>query len=91
VAALDAGGTIDPATGRVYLSLVNRDRDEEMSVDLRGVAAKRALAFRLHADDPTSGNTPKDPERVTPVEVSIDPSKPFELPPHSLTVVVLDS
>lgn len=85
---LDAGGTADPSTGRVHLSLVNRSREEDLVVTVDGVGGD-ALVVRLAADDPFAGNTPQEPSRVVPVEEKTRVEGSLVLPPHSHTTVVI--
>ena len=84
--ALDAGATLDSASGRVHLSLVNRHRTEELEVTLRGVGGA-ARIVRLAHDDPFAGNTLAAPTVVVPEETKVDDLTSLVLPPHSHTTV----
>jgi len=83
---VDCGATLDPQTGRVHVSLVNRLRDQEVVVDLLGVSgpAKRVLLWH---DDPFAGNTVDAPTRVVPVEDDVH-TDGLVLPPHSHTTLL---
>jgi alpha-N-arabinofuranosidase len=87
--AVDAGGTIDPSTGRIHLSVVNRERDEEVVVCIDGVGG-RARRIELWHEDPMAGNDPAHPDRVTTAEEVVDVDGPLHLPPHSHTTLVFD-
>jgi alpha-N-arabinofuranosidase len=89
--SLDAGATFDPETGRVHVSMVNRNRSDSLNVRISGVAVKNAKALQLYNDDPGARNSADKPEKVVPAGVEIDWSKEFELPPHSHLTVVGDT
>ena len=91
---LDAAVTLDP-DGRVACSLVNRHRDEPLTVRIAtpgaGFRAEATLHLLAH-DDPLARNGPRDPDRVRPVTsaLQVDGTSPeVELPPHSYAVLEL--
>ena len=85
VCAIDAGATFDEASKRLYLSLINLSRDDEIAVQLEGVDILDPTVIRLHHDDPFAGNTFDHPEEVVPS--AVDAAGWLVLPPHSLTCV----
>ena len=88
LSALDAAGTLDPDSGRIHLSLVNRLRDDELLVHLDGIGGP-ATRITLWADDPAAANTPDDSDRVVPVEDQVDIDGSLALPPHSHVTLVV--
>jgi len=86
VAVLDAGGTVDPESGHVHLSLVNRHLSEELVVTLKGVSGPARMVV-LHDDDPFATNTARHPDRVVPTTHIIELTGPIVLKPHSHTTI----
>lgn len=87
LAVLDAAATYDEATGRIHLSLVNRQKDEEVEVELDGVSGE-AIQVQLWHADPFAGNTVDAPERIVPIEDKVTVEGSVVLPPHSHTTLV---
>ena len=73
----------------MHLSLVNRHRDDELTVTIDGVSGQARRIVLWH-DDPFAGNTIEAPDRVVPVEdsVTIESGGTIVLPPHSHTTLV---
>lgn len=80
--AVDAAGTVEPESGRLHLSLVNRHRDDEAVVTVHGVGGvwKRAT---LWDEDPEAANTVERPEAVVPVEDEVSLDEPLRVPAHA--------
>jgi alpha-N-arabinofuranosidase len=92
---LDASVTVDPAAGQLYLSLVNRHREQPLELEVRLFdAAVRAggTAHVLFHDDPLAMNGPERPENVCwqSRPVHLEGSRfTYELLPHSYTILEL--
>ena len=93
---LDCSSTYDPKRGKLYLSLVNRHRTDEIAVrvDIPNTAvASEGMAHTLHHDDAMAMNTPDNPDNVIP---SSEPAHglgthfTWEVRPHSYTILELD-
>jgi len=93
---LDCSTTFDPDRRKLYLSLVNRHRDEAISVAVEipeAAVASEGSVHTLYHDDPMAMNTPADPDNVKP---SSERTGGFgsrfarELEPHSYTILELD-
>jgi len=87
--ALDAGATLDPVTGIVHLSLVNRLPDSELRVRIDGIAGT-ARRITLAGDDPYATNTLEAPDTIRPIEDKTELDGDLILPPHSHTTIVLE-
>jgi alpha-N-arabinofuranosidase len=90
---LDAAVTLDPQRRTLFLSLVNRHRDQPLEVDVRlADAAARAggRVHLLHHDDPDAMNSHRRPENVrsrsAPLAVEGDRFA-YALPPHAYAVL----
>jgi alpha-L-arabinofuranosidase len=90
---LDAAVTLDPQRRTLFLSLVNRHRDQPLEVDVRlADAAARAggRVHLLHHDDPDAMNSHRRPENVrsrsAPLAVEGDRFG-YALPPHAYAVL----
>jgi alpha-N-arabinofuranosidase len=92
---LDASASLEPDTGRLYLSLVNRHLTEPIDLEVRLTDASvvaGGLAHMLYHDDPQAMNSHDQPEnvRARTEPVALDGSRfTHELPPHSYTVLEL--
>ncbi len=80
-ADVDAAATLDPSSGRVHVSLVNRSLHDEVEVTLMGLDT--SIMSRLTHADRTAANTAEHPDVVVPVEVD-----DLVLPPLSHTTAV---
>ncbi|MET9315497.1 alpha-L-arabinofuranosidase C-terminal domain-containing protein [Kribbella sp. NPDC003505] len=92
--ALDVSASADRGGSTVWLSVVNRDRDNpvRLSVDLgRTLATDVVRVEQLHTADPLAMNTLSDPDRVAPrsEESKLDEGQVLELPPSSYTIIEL--
>lgn len=93
---LDVSATTDEANGKLFVSVVNRHRDEEITTRLRmrDVApGSTATVRRLWHEDPVAMNTHDAPDNITPTESTLEGvSGDFEisLPPHSFTIYEFD-
>jgi alpha-L-arabinofuranosidase len=91
---LDAAVTSDPG-GRIACSLVNRHRDEPLTVRIASPGARfrsEARIALLHHSDPLAKNGPRDPGNVAPTVATqqVDETAPeIELPPHSYALLEL--
>ncbi len=89
---LDASATLDAPTGRLFLSLVNRHRTDELvtRVRLRDAASTgECVRHQLWHDDPLARNTPATPDAIIPSETAMTlAGADFEvvLPPHSYSI-----
>jgi alpha-N-arabinofuranosidase len=93
---LDASATVDTASNRLYLSMVNSHRTDELVTQIQTGEAIPATSGQLHRlwhSDPLARNTIAAPDAIIPSEATIDVSgSSFELqlPPHSYTILELD-
>ncbi len=92
VAALDVSVTRDENSRTMWVSVVNRDKDRELSVELALSGAQvggTSKAGELAARTPLTGNTRSEPDAVHPkwreVDLAVKPT--VTLPPCSYTVV----
>ena len=80
---------------RLFVSIVNRRRDEEVVAKLRlrdASARAPAVLHRLWHEDPLMKNTTDEPNAIAPQESRLDAAGPqFEiaLPPHSYSILDL--
>lgn len=92
---LDASVTLDPATGCLFVSLVNKSRTHEVEVLISlesGHVEPSCQHFVLHHADPSAMNSPNNPENIRPLSraLTLDPSDlRLECPAHSHTVTRL--
>jgi len=92
---VDVSSTLDDATRRLFVSVVNRHRTQEAlaQVRLRDITPPTdVLVHRLWHADPFARNTIEAPDEVAPTEESVTlPSGTLEitLPPHSYTILEL--
>lgn len=92
---LDVSTTLDEKSRKLYVSVVNRHRDEEVVARLRMHDATPASTARIHRlwhENPLARNTSDAPEAIVPTNADIDiPGAEFEvsLPPHSYSVLDL--
>lgn len=85
---VDAAGTLDPSSGRVHLSIINRSRDEELTLRFEGCPAT-ARAVTLWHEDVTASNTFENPDTVVPRTRDVDVSGGLVVPPHSHTTLLV--
>lgn len=92
---LDVSATLDAAGRRLFVSVVNRHRHDELVTGFRvrdAVPAPEGLLYRLCHEDPLRRNTLDEPDTVLPTEAVIAvPGAELELvlPPHSYTILEL--
>ncbi|HVW94124.1 MAG TPA: alpha-L-arabinofuranosidase C-terminal domain-containing protein [Devosia sp.] len=89
---LDVSATMDKATGRQTVSIVNSHRSEvlETSIELTGSRSSSATVHQLWDDDPFAKNSAERPDRIAPRKSAaevVDGKITLSLPPHSYTVV----
>ncbi len=89
---LDVSATRSEDGARLWLSIVNRNRGEEVVARIRLQGAKprpAAESWELWTDDPLAMNTLDDPGRISPRQGTRTVGPTFELPlkPHSYTVL----
>jgi len=89
---LDAAATLDPASKRLVLSVVNAHRSEdiEAKIDTQGLPiAHTALAHTLNAEEPDASNSFDEPENVKPSkrEIAAKNAMAYKFPAHSQTVI----
>lgn len=93
---LDVSATRDEATNRLYVSIVNRHRNDaaETALRLRDASATGDIRIQqLNHDMPDTRNTIEEPDAVVPTTSTIRPGKgelTVSLPPHSYTILELD-
>lgn len=87
LAAVDAAATLDPSTGHVHVSVINRDLNDSVTLMLEGVEGEARLV-QLYHEDPFAQNTFAAPDTIAPDERRLRVSGPLELPPHSHTTLV---
>nr|WP_272955083.1 alpha-L-arabinofuranosidase C-terminal domain-containing protein [Kribbella shirazensis] len=94
IPAVDVSASANPGGSTVWLSVVNRDRENavRLTVDLgRPLATNVVRVEQLHTDDPLAMNTLLNPDRVTAhsEETKLDEELTLELPPSSYSIVEL--
>jgi alpha-N-arabinofuranosidase len=92
--ALDISASADPGGSTVWLSVVNRDRDNsvQLAIDLgQALATDVVRVDQLHTADPLTMNTLAAPDRVAPhaEESKLDEGHRLELPPSSYSIIRL--
>ncbi|MBF8186986.1 hypothetical protein ITP53_14825 [Nonomuraea sp. K274] len=92
--ALDVSATTDPGGRTVWVSVVNRDRDQpvRLALDLGGpLASDEVRVHRLHTQDPLRGNTLAEPDAVAPrtEKVVLDPGQAITLTANSYSIIEL--
>jgi alpha-L-arabinofuranosidase len=94
IPALDVSATANPGEATVWVSVVNRDRENPVRLTLDPGAALATRTVRVHqlsADDPLLGNTLTKPDLITPQthEVTLDDDLAITLPTSSYTIIEL--
>ncbi|MGW7680985.1 alpha-L-arabinofuranosidase C-terminal domain-containing protein [Kribbella sp. NPDC054772] len=92
--ALDVSASTDPGSTTVWLSVVNRDRENAatLSIDLgRPLLTNLVKIHQLHTEDPLAKNTLAEPDLVHPHsnEIKLDDNLALDLPPSSYTILEL--
>lgn len=93
---LDCSVTLDPRRRKLYLSMVNRHREDavEIKVDISEAAvSSHGRVHLLYHDDPMAKNSPADPDNVRARSESVDGLAShftWELKPHSYAILELD-
>ena len=88
---IDVAATYNPESGRIFLSLVNRDLEGSAEIDIEGVdRIEDTTIYQVSGKAPGATNTADAPETVV-VEQSLWSSNSPSLivPPHSFTMVLL--
>ena len=94
VPALDVSATRDDSGHTVWISMVNRDREQDLTVELATPGARStgpARVITLSGDSPLSANTLAEPDAVAPVtrESDLAASPVVTLPACSHTIIQL--
>ena len=87
---LDVSATLDTASGRQVVSIVNTHRSEPIETTLVLGSGSRAMVHTLSHDDPLARNTFESPDAISPRTSSAEcheGSVTLSLPPHSYTIV----
>ena len=93
---LDLSATLDPDRRKLYLSMVNRHRDDALRVEValpETAVSPEGVAHVLTHDDPMAMNSPAGPDNVKPRSQKVDglgSRFTWELKPHSYTILELD-
>ncbi|WP_432876604.1 alpha-L-arabinofuranosidase C-terminal domain-containing protein [Kribbella sp. CA-245084] len=92
--SLDISASTNPGDTTVWLSIINRDRNQpaHLSIDLgHRLASNVVRLHQLHTEDPLAQNTRPDPDRVAPStdEVKLTDDLTLDLPPSSYTIIEL--
>jgi alpha-N-arabinofuranosidase len=94
VPLLDVSATMDEASGRRFVSIVNTHRTESIDASIEVAGASRATVHMLSHDDPFARNTFEAPDTIRPrrSEASVSDGRVgLVLPPHSYTVLEVAS
>lgn len=90
---LDVSSTISRDNRTLFISVVNRHRDEAMTTGIRlrdTQPSGNITVHQLSHDDPNTRNTPERPDAVSPSTEALGPrgdALEIELPPHSYTIL----
>ncbi|HEY4200299.1 MAG TPA: alpha-L-arabinofuranosidase C-terminal domain-containing protein [Devosiaceae bacterium] len=87
---LDVSATLDEATGRQFVSIVNTHRTEAIHTSIVVGKGSAARTYQLSHADPFVKNTFEAPETIKPLAGSADcrdGKVSLTLPPHSYTIV----
>ncbi|GLQ55851.1 alpha-L-arabinofuranosidase C-terminal domain-containing protein [Devosia nitrariae] len=87
---LDVSATLDEASGRQFVSIVNTHRSHAIEAAIDAGSGRGTKTYTLSHEDPFARNTPDAPDAVRPVEGTPDcrdGSVSLSLPPHSYTIV----
>ncbi len=91
--SLDAAATCDSDARNVWISVVNRQRDQAVktTIDLQGAAFEGPLTvYEVHAPDVSATNSFEQPELVGVRERQVESagsSLAYSFPAHSLTII----
>ncbi|HEY4200300.1 MAG TPA: alpha-L-arabinofuranosidase C-terminal domain-containing protein [Devosiaceae bacterium] len=91
---LDVSATLDEATGRQFVSIVNTHRSETIETEVLVNASGIARTHSLNHPDPFAKNTFEAPDTVRPVTADVncrDGRVHLALPPHSYTILEIGS
>lgn len=91
VPLIDAAATVDAAGREIYLSIVNRDPERPVVIDLEGVDRRdTARIHRVTGSGPQALNTEEDQTAVVieAGEWQAD-GQPLTLPPHTAAMIVI--
>jgi len=93
---LDCSATFDPQQRKLYLSLVNRHRDDALQVSVAVPETRvnsQGSVHELFHSDPMAMNSPAAPDNVRSISRTTDgfaSSFVWELKPHSYTILELN-
>lgn len=93
---LDCSTTVSKEGNKLYVCMINRHIDEEMTTEISILQNIRPQTVTLHElwhENPFAMNTPDNPENIVPLARTMDiPSNKFELvlKPHSYTIAEID-
>lgn len=85
VPVVDVAGTTDGS--RIHLSIVNRSREDEVSLRIQGASGPAQRITFTH-EDPFTKNTPNNPNEVLPKEDKLELDGRLVVPPASHTTLV---
>ena len=92
---LDVSTTLDEKKKRLYISIINRSRNDEITTRIRlrdAIPDTDAKLIRLWHEDALAMNTLDDPDKITPQESNIKikgADFDISLPPHSYSIIEL--
>jgi len=88
-ALLDVSATRDVDGREVCIAVVNRDRDRSIScsISIVGGTVRSAEAYEVNGPSPESRNSFDDPSVVAVHTRSVDLTRAYEFPPHSVTLL----
>jgi alpha-N-arabinofuranosidase len=87
---LDVSATLDDRTGRQFVSIVNRHRNDACEIELKTGKSGSAKTYSLTHADPLAMNTFDAPETVVPVGADLDGGNgtlKLTVPAHSYVIV----
>jgi alpha-N-arabinofuranosidase len=85
-------GTASQRNGSLAVTVINRHYQQAAVVSVQGAAGSRAGAQLLAASAPDAGNSPAQPDAVTPAALPVQRDGNawrIELPPHSMATIVI--
>ena len=92
---LDVSGTRDQATGEIYLNVLNRSADRDLTTRIEiqeGTPGSTASVWEMNHPDLKATHTFGDDQRVRPVTRTVDLTVvdegfTYSFPAHSLTIL----
>lgn len=87
---IDASATIDPETGQIFLSIVNRSVESSVEIQIEGNKSVRPIAtYSIIGDTPTITNTFDNPDAVQ-IDAQEDFTGKLIIPRHSYMMAILN-